>query len=67
MHPREYSEEDIKNLMDSAEIESVHGGREGPFWGQRVYFYTDYDNDNVKTFPWFEDLKKLDVALQRLS
>jgi len=65
--PKEFSEEEIQQLIDNAELEPAMGGREGPFWRQRVYFYTDYDNDDVKTFPWYDDLRKLDIALQKLS
>lgn len=50
MGPKEYSEKGIQQLIDAAELEPVMGGREGPFWGQRVYFYTDYENDDVRTF-----------------
>lgn len=67
MPPKEYTEEEIQALIDGAKLEPPHYGREGPLWGQRVYFYTDYDNDDVKTFPWFGDLEKLDIALQKLS
>jgi len=64
--PKEYSEEEIQALVDSA-VDSLYpamGGREGPFWGQRVYFYTDYDNDDVRTFGWV-DLRPLLKVLER--
>ena len=48
--PREYTEADIQSLINSAQLEPAMGGREGPFWGQRVYYYTDYENDDVRTF-----------------
>jgi hypothetical protein len=65
--PKKYSKEEIQSLIDGAHLEPVMGGREGPFWCQRVYFYTDYDNDDVKTLPWLDDLEKLDIILLGLD
>ncbi len=49
--PREYTEEE-KQLWASGGLESLDPWTGRTFPGQAVYFYTDYENDDVRIPSW---------------
>ena len=73
--PDEDLESFREQLIATAELEHAEyaWGREGPKWGTFVYFYTDYENDDVKvtgSFAWPDHdvaKKAFDIILQGLS
>jgi hypothetical protein len=60
--PNVYSEEDIQLLIDAAELDPCHFHSGGPSLSQEVIFYTDLENDNVKSLFNYEGRQYKDIA-----